>query len=111
MKYQKTTYNKLFQFFIDNFSLTLLGPWRIRSLGLLSLLIGIYFSSTLTSYFLGLSTQRIFVVFLLFIFVELGIRIRDVLYSMNKKIVLMILDNFRIGICFSIILEAFKLGS
>ena len=111
MKIHRTNYSRFLNSFFSYLSQAFVGPWKIRSIGLLSLLVGFYLSSTLTSYFLQISNQRILVVFCLFILIELSVRVRKPLYTKNKQIILLTLDNFRIGICYAIVLEAFKLGS
>ncbi|KGG12437.1 MULTISPECIES: DUF565 domain-containing protein [Prochlorococcus] len=87
-----------------------LGPWKIRALSLLSLLIGFYIASSLAPYYLQESGQRIFVVAILVLFIEILIRLKS-RFSKSSSIFLISLDNFRIGITYAIVLEAFKLGS
>ena len=111
MKIYKTKYNYLIRllagFVTDLFS----GSWRLRSIALISLLLGYYLASSLTSYFYVVLKYRIIIVLFLFIFIELIVRLRKVLLAARNIIILRVVDNFRIGITYSIVLEAFKLGS
>ncbi len=111
MKIYKTNYSYLIKslsgFFTDLFS----GSWRLRSIALISLLLGYYLASSITSYFYVLLKYRITIVLFLFIFIELIVRLRNGLLATKKILILKVVDNFRIGITYSIVLEAFKLGS
>ena len=111
MKVYKTNYDLFTKSLFAGFKQAFIGPWRSRSLGLLSILIGFYLASTITAYYLQEYGQRIIVVSLLCIFLEMAIRYRKNLVKANKLSILLIVDNLRIGITYAIVLEAFKLGS
>ena len=111
MKFYRTNYNSfqkslgtaLFRIFI--------GPWKIRSISLIALLTGFYIVSTFTSYFLDAINQRIIVALAIYIFLELCIRFRNMISYLDNNLLLVTIDNLRIGITYGIVLEAFKLGS
>ena len=111
MKIYRTNYNYFSRFFSSFISTIFTGSWRSKSLGILSLLFGYYLASTLTSYLLVVLEHRFSIVFLLLLFIEIAVRLRNRLIDFESKFVLTIIDNFRIGITYSIVLEAFKLGS
>ncbi len=104
-----------FDYFVTSistlFSQNFLGPWSLRSIGILSLLLGFYMASTLTSYFLVVLEHRILTVFLMLIFLELSVRLRNSLLLKKKYLTTRALDNLRLGITYAVVLEAFKLGS
>ncbi len=111
MKVYKTNFDDFIKSIFTDFSKSFLGPWRSRSLGLLSILIGFYLASTIAAFYLQKYNQRIIVVVVLCIFLELGIRYRNDLMKRKKNSLLHVIDNLRIGITYAIVLEAFKLGS
>ena len=111
MNLQKTNFNSLLRF-LERFLYDLFAAsWRRRSLGLISLLIGFYFSSSLTVYLLETSGKKTVVVILFLLLIEFLTRLRK--YNENKanSIYVLVLDNSRIGMTYGIVLEAFKLGS
>ncbi|AAQ00027.1 hypothetical protein EV11_1451 [Prochlorococcus sp. SS52] len=111
MKIYNTNYNSFIKYITGFISKALFGPWKVRSIGLISLLVGYYLASILTTYFLVLFTQRSLVVIPLVILVEISVRLRRALLNNQKESYLLILDNIRIGITYAVVLEAFKLGS
>ena len=111
MKIQRTNYNSLLKNIFSSSSQSFTGPWRSRSLSLLSLLVGYYLCSVISAYFLVENQQRVIVVLLLFILIEIAVRLRVFLDRNSKKNALLIIDNLRIGSFYAIVLEAFKLGS
>jgi len=111
MRIQKTNYNSFLKNTFSAFSTSFIGPWRYRSIGILSLLVGYYLASTISAYFLVENTQRVIVAFLSFLLLEIAVRIRGILYKNKKVYTMLIIDNLRIGIFYAIVLEAFKLGS
>ena len=90
---------------------SLLGPWRRRSISLLSLLFGFYIGSIVTVYFLQEIGQRPIVVLFMFALMELLIRLRTNVNKNPWPLYWLAIDNFRIGTIYSVVLEAFKLGS
>ena len=108
---QKTRYRK----FVDSFLLILNSlisdSWSKRSILLLSLLSGFYFTNSLISFLLDKSVNTIFMAISILLIMELTIR--TLLFSNISKlsILLLAINNFRIGSTYALILEAFKLGS
>ncbi len=111
MKIQRTNYNSFIKRIFSSFTQSFIGSWRSRSIGILSLLIGYYLSSTISAYFLVEMEQRVYVVLILFLLLEIAVRSRKFFYSNAKFYALIIIDNLRIGTFYAIVLEAFKLGS
>jgi hypothetical protein len=89
----------------------LAGPWRRRSLGILGLLGGFYAGSNLTVYYLQRIGQRPLVVLVLVLVLELLVRIRSRVRTTPLPTVWLLLDNVRIGVVYSVVIEAFKVGS
>ena len=108
---QKTKFSK----FIDSIFLVLnpiiSDSWSKRSILLLSLLSGFYFTNSLISFLLDKSVNTIFLAIIILLLMELSIR--SLLFSRFSKIslILQAINNFRIGSTYTLILEAFKLGS
>ena len=105
---QKTQYRK----FVDSF-LLIINPiisdsWSKRSVLLLALLSGFYFTNSFISYLLDKSVNTIFLAIIILLIMELVIRS----YLIPKlTIPVMIINNIRIGSTYALILEAYKLGS
>ena len=108
---QKTRYRK----FVDSIFIILNSlisdSWSKRSILLLSLLSGFYFTNSLISFLLDKSVNTIFLAISILLIME--ITIRSFLFSNISKlsIILLAINNFRIGSTYALILEAFKLGS
>ena len=82
--------------------------WSKRSLLLLSLLFGFYFTNSFLSFLLDKSVNKIFLAIIILLIMELVIRS----YLIPKlTIPVMIINNIRIGSTYALILEAYKLGS
>ena len=111
MNIQKTKLDniqrKLWFFLTDSIT----GTWKKRSIGLLSLLIGYYLGSTLTSYYLIKIGERPIVGLIMVLLVEITVRFRSSSLHGKNSYLITILDNLRIGSVYSVVLEAFKLGS
>ena len=105
---QKTKFRE----FIDSL-LFIINPiisdsWSKRSLLLLSLLFGFYFTNSFLSFLLDKSVNTIFLAIIILLIMELVIRS----YLIPKlTIPVMIINNIRIGSTYALILEAYKLGS
>ncbi len=84
--------------------------WRKRSILILSILTGFYFTNNLISYFLDKSTNAIILAILIILLMEISIRI-NLFKSTKYSIFILIINNLRIGSTYALILEAFKLGS
>jgi len=89
----------------------LTGSWRRRSLGVLSLLLGFLLGSNFTMYWFQRVGQRPFVVLTMVIVIELLVRARTYVKREPWPIAWLAIDNIRIGAVFSVVFEAFKLGS
>ena len=105
---QKTRYRIL----IDSISLiikTIISEsWARRSVLLLALLSGLYFTNSLISFLLDKSVNTIFLAIIILLIMELVVRS----YLIPKlTIPVMIINNIRIGSTYALILEAYKLGS
>jgi uncharacterized membrane protein (UPF0136 family) len=109
---QPTRFDRLQRQLGDGLFGGLRGPWRNRSLALLSLLIGIYLGSNLTAYFkIQLPGGRPMLALLLVVGLEVIVRIRTRLLSDRPGLPWLMADNLRLGGVFSVVLEAFKVGS
>lgn len=88
------------------------GGWRHRSAVLIALLAGFYIGGNLTSYVLPLFPGgRPALVLVLVVGLELVVRLRGRLVSGSPGLGWRIADNLRIGMVYSVVLEAYKLGT
>ena len=77
----------------------------------ISLLFGYYFTNSLLSFLLDKSVNTILLAIAILLIMELLIR-SSLLYKLSKlSIIIIAINNFRIGATYALILEAFKLGS
>ena len=108
---QKTRFRKLIDSLIFIFNRLITDSWSKRSIMLLSLLLGFYFTNSFISFLLDKSVNTIFLAITILVFMEISIR--SLFFSKSPKISMIILafNNFRIGSTYALILEAFKLGS
>jgi len=108
---QKTRFRKFLDSFLLIIKPLITDSWSKRSVLLLSLLSGFYFTNSLISYLLDKSVNTIFLAILIVLLMEVAIR--TLLINDFNKLVIFILaiNNFRIGSTYALILEAFKLGS
>ncbi len=108
---QNTKFKKFLNSIIGNLNPIIADSWSKRSLLLLSLLLGFYFTNSLISFLLDNSINTIFLALIILLIME--IFIRSLLLSNISKLTLIIhsINNFRIGSTYALILEAFKLGS
>ena len=108
---QKTKFRKLIDFIFRFLNPLISDSWSKRSVLLLSLLFGYYFTNSILSYLLDKSVNTILLAILILIIMELFIR-SSLLSKYNKLSVIIIsINNFRIGSTYALLLEAFKLGS
>ena len=108
---QETRFNrfiKLLRFSLFDF---VSGSWRNRSINALSILSGFYLTNNLISYFLDQNTNSVVIILLLVLIYEFIIRFRQMNISFANNFFFKILNGFRIGSTFALVLEAFKLGS
>ncbi len=112
MASQKTTINKIVSSLAKNLSLSFSGPWRTKVIGIISLLLGYYLSSSYISYLLNTDSNRLLVLIIVIFMIESIIRFRSKFFlKENYPFYWTCIDNFRIGTTYAIVLEAFKLGS
>ena len=105
---QKTKFREFIDSLIFIINPIISDSWSKRSLLLLSLLFGFYFTNSLLSFLLDKSVNTIFLAIIILLIMELVIR----LYLIHKlTIPVMIINNIRIGSTYALILEAYKLGS
>lgn len=91
---------------------SLRGSWRFRSTALLALLLGFYAGSNATSFvLLRIPGGRPMAVVLMVLLVELIVRLRGRLVKTAPGLGWVVVDNFRVGVVYSVVLEAFKLGT
>ena len=108
---QKTKFTKFTELLVTYLSPIISDSWTKRSVLLLSLLSGFYFTNSILSYFLDKPVNTIFLAIMILFIMEITIRTSQL--SNNSKFSLLILsiNNLRIGSTYALILEAFKLGS
>lgn len=105
---QKTKFREFIDSLIFIINPIISDSWSKRSLLLLSLLFGFYFTNSFLSFLLDKSVNTIFLAIIILLIMELVIRS----YLIPKlSIPVMILNNIRIGSTYALILEAYKLGS
>ena len=105
---QQTKFRKFLGFLLNNINPIISDSWSKRSILLLSLLFGFYFTNSILSFLLDKPVNTIFLAITIILIMELSIR-----SSLLSKfsIIIMSINNFRIGSTYALILEAFKLGS
>ena len=108
---QKTKFREFLDSLLLIINPLIYDSWSKRSILLLSLLSGFYFTNSLLSFLLDKSINTIFLAIFILIIMELSIRL--LLFSNLSRLSLILLgiNNFRIGSTYALILEAFKLGS
>tara|TARA_Y100001968_G_scaffold309644_1_gene329671 strand:+ start:54 stop:392 length:339 start_codon:yes stop_codon:yes gene_type:complete len=112
MPIQKTKTQILNKNLIDNLSVSFTGPWKVNVLRLLSLLLGFYLSTNLISNLINTQNNRLLVLLVLLLSIELIVRIRGWFFSKKElPIYWVFIENIRIGTTYAIVLEAYKLGS
>ena len=105
---QKTKFREFIDSLMFIINPIISDTWSKRSLLLLSLLFGYYFTNSLLSFLLDKSVNTIFLAIIILLIMELVIRS----YLIPKlTIPVMIINNIRIGSTYALILEAYKLGS
>ncbi len=111
MNIQKTNFNKIQKKILDYFFTSWNGSWQRFSSGVITLLLGFYIGSNVTSYFLEKIDQRILAVLIMVIIIEFLIRVRSIVKDNPWPLTWLAIDNLRIGAVYAVALEAFKLGS
>jgi hypothetical protein len=109
---QSTRYSRLQDSLAQALGLGVPGSWRHRSLQLLALMAGFYLGANLTTYVNDrIPGGRPSAVLLMVLVVELLIRLRSRLIQGRPPLAWVLCDNLRIGAVYSVVLEAFKLGT
>ena len=108
---QKTRFREFLKSTLLIINPLLSDSWSKRSILLLSLLSGFYLTNSLISFLLDKSINTIYLAIVILLIMEISTRF--LLFSRFSKLSLLILaiNNLRIGSTYAIILEAFKLGS
>ena len=107
---QKTNFSRI----NDQFSNLLFGflssSWRSKSINLLSILIGYFLFANFITKFISEGKNELLMVPIIILIIEFVIRAKPSSKS-GLFIFWSVIDKFRIGATYAIILEAFKLGS
>ena len=108
---QKTKFRKLVDTVIRAINPFIADSWSMRSIMLLSLLLGFYFTNSILSFLLDKSINTILLAILILLIMEISIRSTLLSKFTKLSIIIISINNFRIGSTYALILEAFKLGS
>ena len=108
---QKTKFRKLLGSLILVLNPIISDSWSKRSVLLLSLLSGFYFTNSLISFLLDKSINTIILAILILLVMELSVRSLLLSKFMKLTLIINVFNNLRIGSTYALILEAFKLGS
>jgi len=107
---QKTNFSKI-TFQLNNLFFGFLSDtWKIKSIGIISVLIGYFLFANFLTKFISEGKNELIMVPIIIIFIEIIIRIKP---SSTSKFyyIWTVVDKLRIGAIYAVILEAFKLGS
>jgi len=107
---QKTNFSRITYQLNNLFFGFLSDTWRIKSIGLISVLTGYFLFANFLTKFISEGKNELIMVPIIILFIEIIIRIKP---SSSSKFydLWSIVDKLRIGAVYAIILEAFKLGS
>ncbi len=108
---QKTRFKKFLEALDRIINPILSDSWTKRSILLISLLFGFYITNSFLSYLLDKSVNTVIIAIVLLIFMEISIRSLLLTSFSKMSIIIMSINNVRIGSTYALILEAFKLGS
>ena len=108
---QKTKFRKFVDTVISAINPFISDSWSKRSILLLSLLLGFYFTNSILSFLLDKSINTILLAILILLIMEISIRTALLSNFTKLSIIIISINNFRIGSTYALILEAFKLGS
>ena len=108
---QKTNLRKLIDLLITITYPILSDSWSKRSVLIISLLFGFYFTNSLLSFLLDKTVNTIFLAALLLLIMEISIRVTLISKFSKLSNIILLINNFRIGSTYALILEAYKLGS
>ena len=107
---QKTNFSRITYQLNNLFFGFLSDTWKIKSIGLISVLTGYFLFANFLTKFISEGKNELIMVPIIIVFIEIIIRIKP---SSNSKFyyIWTVVDKLRIGAVYAIILEAFKLGS
>ena len=108
---QKTKFRKFVEIVIKAINPFIADSWSKRSILILSLLLGFYFTNSILSFLLDKSINTILLAILILLIMEISIRSTLLSKFTKISIIIISINNFRIGSTYALILEAFKLGS
>ena len=108
---QKTKFRKYLDKLNQIIKPVITDSWSKRSVLLLSLLFGFYFTNSLLSFLLDKSINTILLAIVIILIMELTIRISNVSNFFKSSFIIISINYFRIGSTYALILEAYKLGS
>ena len=108
---QKTKFRKSIDSLIGIFIPFVSDSWSKRIILFLSLLFGFYFTNSIISFLLDKSVNTIVLAIFILLIMELSIRISLIGKFTKFSVIIMSINNFRIGSTYALILEAYKLGS
>ena len=108
---QKTKFRRFLDELNQIINSIITDSWVKRSVLLLSLLFGFYFTNSFLSYLLDKSVNTIFIAIIILIIMELSIRLKLINNLFKNSLIMISINNFRIGSTYALILEAYKLGS
>lgn len=111
MSPQSTRYEEFQRQLGKHMVLSWRGPWRRRSVSLISLLVGFFLGSNLTAYYLQRTGERTVVVLVMVLMIEALVRIRSRVKADPWPLSWQAIDNLRLGTVYAVVLEAFKVGS
>ena len=108
---QKTKFRRFLDKLNQIINSIVTDSWSKRSALLISLLLGFYFTNSLLSFLLDKSVNTILIAILILITMELLIRLKQITSLFKVSLIMITVNNFRIGSTYALILEAYKLGS
>ena len=108
---QKTKFRRFIDELNQLINSIVTDSWSKRSASLLSLLLGFYFTNSFLSFLLDKSVNTILIAILILITMELLIRLTLIFNFFKTSLIMISVNNFRIGSTYALILEAYKLGS
>ena len=108
---QKTKFRKFVEKVIGAINPFIADSWSKRSILLISLLLGFYFTNSILSFLLDKSINTILLAIIILLIMEISIRATLLSKFTKLSIIIISINNFRIGSTYALILEAFKLGS
>ena len=108
---QQTNFRKFLDLLGKNINPIISDSWSKRSILILSLLLGFYFTNSFLSFLLDKTINTIFLALIILLILELLIRASLISRFSKLSIIIGSINNFRIGSTYALILEAYKLGS